>query len=215
MRPGTGTTFGLHASDPTDHGGILEPMASPYAIRIVGDPVLKQVAAEVTDIDGRLVRLAEDMLDTMYEAPGLGLAAPQVGVQQRFFVYDLENGEDPRVLINPRITGSDGEWSYEEGCLSIPNLSFEIVRPKTIEVTGIDLDGNELTFEADELFARLIQHELDHLDGKLLLEHLDEDQLKEAKKGIREMKMGITGDDTSTKEPEPRNGFRNSLFGPR
>jgi len=186
-------------------------MASPYAIRIVGDPVLKQVAAEVTDIDGYLVKLAEDMLETMYEAPGLGLAAPQVGVQKRLFVYDLEGGEDPRVLINPRITGSDGEWSYEEGCLSIPNMCFEIVRPKTIEVTGVDLDGNELIFEADELFARLVQHELDHLDGKLLLEHLDDDQLKEAKKGIREMKMGIT----ESTEPEPRTGLRNTLFGLR
>lgn len=170
-------------------------MAAPYAIRIVGDPVLKVVTEEVTEIDARLATLAQDMFQTMYDAPGIGLAANQVGIQKRFFVYDLEGGDDPRVLINPRITGSDGEWWYEEGCLSIPDLHFDICRAKTIEVSGIDLHGNDVVFEADELLARLVQHELDHLDGKLMLDHLDADQLKEAKKAIREMKMGVVADD--------------------
>jgi len=172
-----------------------------HSIRIVGDPVLREKASEVTDIDGALVKLVDDMFVTMYEAPGLGLAAPQVGVKKRFFVYDID--DDPRVLINPRITGSDGEWWYQEGCLSIPGQAFEICRPKQVEVTGVDLDGNEVSFEADELLARLLQHELDHLDGVLLLEHLDEEQLKEAKRAIREMHMAP--------EPEPapaRRGFR-------
>ncbi len=101
---------------------------APYAIRIVGDPVLRTRADDVTDIDGRLARLSDEMLTTMYEVPGLGLAAPQVGVKKRLFVYDI--GEGPRVLVNPRITESDGEWVFDEGCLSIPELSWEIVRPK-------------------------------------------------------------------------------------
>jgi peptide deformylase len=164
-------------------------MASPYTIRLVGDPVLRQRAEEVDDIDGRLVKLAEDMLATMYEAPGLGLAAPQVGVQKRFFVYDLGAGDGGQVLINPVVSESDGEWEYHEGCLSVPDMSFDIVRPKRIHVRGVDLDGNEVDFEADELFARLVQHELDHLDGILLLERLDEDQRRAAKRQLRERAM--------------------------
>lgn len=155
----------------------------------MGDPVLRQRADEVTDIDSRLVQLCDDMLETMYEAPGLGLAAPQVGVQKRFFVYDLGAGDGSQVLINPTITESDGEWEYYEGCLSVPGLGFDIVRPKTVHITGVDLDGNEVSIEADELLARLFQHELDHLDGVLLLDHLDDDQRKEAKKALRKRVM--------------------------
>lgn len=162
---------------------------STQRIRIVGDPVLRQVAAEVTDIDDALVRLTQEMATTMYDAPGIGLAAPQVGVAQRFFVYDFDQS-GPSVLINPVITESDGEWYYDEGCLSVPGQYFEIVRPKTVHVTGVDLHGNEVSIEADELFSRLIQHELDHLDGVLLLDHLDDVQRKAAKKAVRELMMG-------------------------
>lgn len=167
----------------------------PFSIRIVGDPVLRQRATEVTEIDGRLAKMVEDMFETMYEAPGIGLAAPQVGVQKRFFVYDLD--DEPRVLINPVINESRGEWTYAEGCLSIPGQYFEITRPKEIEVRGIDLDGNEVSFEADELLARLIQHELDHLDGVLMLEHLDEDQQAEAKRAVAELQAVRTGSERS------------------
>lgn len=178
-------------------------MKSPYSIRIVGDPVLREATPEVTDIDGRLAKLAGDMFDTMYATEtGIGLAAPQVGVQKRFFVYDLEHGDDPRVLINPRITGSDGEWLYSEGCLSIPGMYFDIVRPKTIEVSGIDIDGNDVSFEADELFSRLIQHELDHLNGVLMLDHLEGDQLKEAKRAVRELQLAA-----APQESEARAGL--------
>ena len=176
---------------------------SPYSIRMVGDPVLRQRTQDVTDIDGRLVKLVDDMFVTMYEAPGIGLAAPQVGVQKRFFVYDL--GTEPSVLINPVITGSDGEWTHAEGCLSIPGQYFEITRPKRVEVSGVDLDGNEISFEADELLARVVQHELDHLDGVLMLEHLDDEQLKEAKRAIREMQLA---EPDPLDRLEPRSGFR-------
>jgi peptide deformylase len=165
-------------------------MSAPYNIRVVGDPVLRAAAAEITDIDGKLVKLAHDMLDTMYEAPGLGLAAPQIGVGKRLFVYDLdpEARAAPHVLVNPRIVESDGEWTYEEGCLSIPGLSFEIVRPKVVHLVGVDLDGNEVSIEADELTARLFQHELDHLDGVLMTERMDPDTKKQALKEIRRIR---------------------------
>jgi len=161
-------------------------VSAPYRIRHYGDPVLKQVAKDVTDIDGALVRLVEDMLETMYDEPGLGLAAPQVGVRKRLFVYDLEEGENPQALINPEIVESDEEWEYMEGCLSVPGLSWAITRPKLVHIRGIDLDGNEVNIEADELEARLFQHELDHLNGVLLLEHLDDEQKREAKKILRQ-----------------------------
>lgn len=159
-------------------------MNAPYSVRVFGDPVLRTVASEITDVDGRLVKLADDMLATMYAEPGIGLAAPQVGVQRRMFVYDI--GEGPQVIVNPVVTESDGEWGYIEGCLSVPGLSWEIVRPKEVHVTGRDLDGNEVSLEADELLARLIQHELDHLDGVLLLDHLSSDDRRAALATLRE-----------------------------
>ena len=126
------------------------------------------------------------MLETMYDEPGLGLAAPQVGVRKRLFVYDLEEGEAPSVLINPEIIESDGQWEYLEGCLSVPGLSWTITRPKLVHIRGLDLDGNEVNIEADELEARLYQHEMDHLNGVLLVEHLDDEQKREAKKTLRQ-----------------------------
>ncbi|MEZ5244706.1 MAG: peptide deformylase [Acidimicrobiales bacterium] len=163
---------------------------SGYDIRIIGDPVLRQRAREITDIDGSLVRLVDDMLETMYEAPGIGLAAPQVGVQKRLFVWDI--GAGPEAIVNPEIVESDGEWVFEEGCLSVPGLSWEIVRPKVVHIIGRDLDGNELSFEADELESRLFQHEMDHLDGTLLIERLDDDTRKQALKTIRDLQLGAS-----------------------
>src|ERR671933_1478529 len=128
---------------------------APYDIRVFGDPVLRTPAAEVTTIDADLVRLADDMLETMYDAPGVGLAAPQIGVQKRLFVYDI--GEGPGTVVNPRIGERSGEWTYEEGCLSVPGLSWPIVRAARVVLTGRDLDGNELSIEAEELLARVFQ----------------------------------------------------------
>ena len=143
-----------------------------HEIRIFGDPVLKAKTPDVTDIDGKLVRLAEEMVQVMYDAPGIGLAAPQVGVQKRFFVYDLQDGTGPKTIVNPVIQESRGEWVYDEGCLSIPQLYVEILRPKELLVSGYDLDGNELHIEADEILGRVIQHEMDHLNGVLFIDHL-------------------------------------------
>jgi peptide deformylase len=162
-------------------------MTAPYEIRLIGDPVLRQRAGEITNVDGKLARLADDMVATMYEAPGLGLAGPQVGVQKRIFVYDV--GDGPHTIINPEIRESSGEWAFEEGCLSIPDLSFDLVRPKEVHLVGIDIDGNEVSIEADELLARCFQHELDHLDGVLFIERLPDDDRKAAMKIIRERKL--------------------------
>jgi len=153
------------------------------SIRQYGDPVLKQRTREVEDIDGTVAKLVEDMFEAMYDAPGAGLAANQVGVQRRIFVYDV--GQGPRTVINPRIVETSGEWTYEEGCLSVPGLSWEIVRPDRVHLVGLDLDGNEISVEAGELEGRVFQHELDHLDGVLLLERLDEDQRREARQVLR------------------------------
>jgi peptide deformylase len=152
-------------------------------IRQYGDPVLKEATREVEEIDAKVAALVDSMIDTMYDAPGSGLAANQIGVQRRIFVYDI--GDGPHAVINPRIIESDGEWTYDEGCLSIPGLSWDIVRPNAVHLVGLDLDGNELSIEATELEGRVFQHELDHLDGILLVERLDEDQRKEAMKILR------------------------------
>jgi peptide deformylase len=154
-----------------------------YPIRLFGDPVLRQRATEIENVDGSLVRLAEDMIQTMYDAPGVGLAAPQVGVQRRLFVYDV--GDGPFAVVNPEIVESSGEWLYQEGCLSIPGLSWDLLRPKEVHLRGFDLDGEEIDIEADELLARCFQHEMDHLNGVLIVERLDADIRREAMRVLR------------------------------
>ena len=163
-----------------------------FSIRTFGDPVLKTPTTEVTEIDDALVRLVEAMIQTMYEAPGVGLAAPQVGVQKRLFVYDI--GDGPNVVINPVLSDFRDEWTYHEGCLSVPELWWDITRAKQVHLTGIDLNGNDLDIEADELLARVFQHEVDHLDGVLLLERVSADERKEAMRALRQRALGLPGD---------------------
>ncbi len=166
---------------------------SSLVIRQYGDPVLKERARDVEDIDGAVVSLVDTMIETMYAAPGTGLAANQVGVQRRIFVYDV--GEGARTVINPRIVESDGEWVYDEGCLSVPGLSWDIVRPNAVHLIGLDLDGNEISLEASELEGRVFQHELDHLDGILLVERLNEDQRKDALRILRSRTLDLPASD--------------------
>ncbi|HXX91713.1 MAG TPA: peptide deformylase [Acidimicrobiales bacterium] len=168
---------------------------STHVIRVYGDPVLRQPTREVTEIDGRLRAIVDDMIETMYAAPGVGLAAPQVGIQKRLFVYDTGDGAGPRTIVNPVIAQSRGEWTYEEGCLSVPGLSWPIVRPKEVHLTGWDLEGNEVSIDADEFDARVFQHEVDHLDGVLLVERLDEDQRKEALRILRTRALDLPSAD--------------------
>jgi peptide deformylase len=163
-----------------------------FTIRQYGDPVLRQPTREIDEIDARVVKLAQDMIETMHAAPGVGLAANQVGVQRRMFVYDI--GDGPRVVLNPRIVESSGEWTFEEGCLSVPGLSWPIVRPNQVHLVGVDLDGNELSIEASEYQGRVFQHEVDHLDGTLLIERLDDDQRRQARAILRARALGLSGE---------------------
>jgi peptide deformylase len=160
-----------------------------HTIRLFGDPVLKRPAPPVVDLDGALAKVVDAMYETMYDAPGVGLAAPQIGVQQRFFVYDVNDDTGPHVLVNPEVVDAVGEWTFEEGCLSLPGLAFEIVRPKVVTVHGLDLDGNEIVIEGDELLGRVFLHEIDHLDGVLMVDRLGRSQRKEAMRELREQGM--------------------------
>jgi peptide deformylase len=166
-----------------------------YSVRVYGDPALRQVARDVEDIDQALVQLVEDMVETMYDSVGAGLAATQVGVQRRLFVYDV--GEGPKAVINPVIEETDGEWYHDEGCLSIPGLRLGIVRPNRVQLRGLDEHGEALDIEADEFLGRVFQHEVDHLDGVLMLERLDEDIRKQALRVLRDRELGF---DTSALE---------------
>lgn len=172
---------------------------APYDIRVFGDPVLRHPAEAVDEIDADLLRLADDMLVTMYEAPGVGLAAPQIGVQKRLFVYDI--GDGPFAVVNPTIAERADEWIYEEGCLSVPGLAWPISRAARVRLTGWDLEGRELDIEADDLLARVYQHEVDHLDGILLLERLDKGQRKQAMRTLRNRSLGLTVDTGRTEAP--------------
>ncbi|MCC1491395.1 peptide deformylase [Cognatishimia sp. F0-27] len=147
-------------------------------ILIHPDPRLKKVSAEVADIDDDLRALADDMLETMYEAPGIGLAAPQVGLLTRMIVMDCVKPEDerpprPLVMINPEVVSASEERNvYEEGCLSIPEQYADVERPAEVEVRWIDVDGKEHREGFDGLWATCVQHEIDHLDGKLFIDYL-------------------------------------------
>jgi len=143
---------------------------------ILPDPLLRQVSKPIERVDSDLQRLADDMLDTMYDAPGIGLAAIQIGVPRRMLVIDVaREGEEkqPLVFINPEIVASSDERSvYEEGCLSIPDYYAEVERPATVSVKYLDRDGKEQTVEADSLLATCLQHEIDHLNGVLFIDHI-------------------------------------------
>ena len=146
-------------------------------ILIHPDPRLKAVASPVSAVDDDIRRLADDMLETMYDAPGIGLAAPQVGVGKRLLVMDCVKDEDaaprPMVLINPEVTWSSEEMNtYEEGCLSIPEQYAEVERPAVVDVSWLGLDGAQHTERFDGLWATCVQHEIDHLNGKLFIDYL-------------------------------------------
>ncbi|MDW3224546.1 MAG: peptide deformylase [Paracoccaceae bacterium] len=141
------------------------------------DPRLKKHAEPVADLTDELRRLADDMLETMYDAPGIGLAAPQVGILQRLVVLDCvkvdEGSPRPLIMFNPEIIASSEETNvYEEGCLSIPEQFADVTRPSEVQVRWIDRDGNEQNEVFDGLWATCTQHEIDHLDGKLFIDYL-------------------------------------------
>ena len=153
-------------------------------IRTIGDQVLANRSTEIETFDAALSRLIDDMFEAMYDAPGVGLAGPQVGVPKRIFVYDA--GDGPEVFINPELVVADGEWVYEEGCLSVPNYWWEIRRPGHVVMRGLDRDGKPQEVEGEGLLGRVLQHEYDHLNGMLLIERLGESERKAFRREMRE-----------------------------
>jgi peptide deformylase len=153
-------------------------------IRLFGDPVLRKPAIEVVDFDKELRKLIADLTDTMLEAPGAGLAAPQIGVGLRAFTWNVDGQVGH--LVNPRLQLSEELQDGPEGCLSIPGLTFDCRRALSVVAHGFDMYGEPVTIEGSEYLARAIQHETDHLDGVLFVDRLDGEARKAAMKAIRE-----------------------------
>ncbi len=154
-------------------------------IRVIGDPVLRERAHEVTEFDRSLRKFAKRMIRTMHDAPGVGLAAPQVGVLQRLLVYDVD--DDPQVLVNPVLDEySDETEESEEGCLSVPGVTMPVERAVSVRVRGFDASGEPVDFRADGFEARVIQHENDHLDGVLIVDRTSRSARAGALRAMRE-----------------------------
>lgn len=162
-----------------------------YPIRTYGDPVLRMKPKQVEDIDDKIRTLVTDMIETMYDAPGVGLAANQIGVMKQIAVFDAHDDLGPRVMINPEILELTGEWEYEEGCLSVPGYSWEIKRPAFARVRALDLDGKTVEYAGDGVLGRVLQHEIGHLEGGLLIDVLDKTAKKQALKNLRDEALGL------------------------
>jgi peptide deformylase len=175
-------------------------------IRLFGDPILRTKAVEVVDFDQELRRLVADLTDTMLEAPGAGLAAPQIGVGLRVFTWNIE-GEVGH-LVNPVLDLSTETQDGDEGCLSIPGLSIDCLRALSVVAKGFDMYGEPVTIEGSELLARAIQHETDHLDGIIFIDRLTPELRKQAMKEIRESEwFGLAGGPTIKVSPHPTGGL--------
>ncbi len=157
----------------------------------IGHPMLARKADPVTAIDEGLVQLAWDMVETLHAAPGIGLAAPQVDISRRLIVIDLSVGENPNdliILVNPEIVAQEGKVVCEEGCLSVPDVTEKVARPYRVRVKGLDLEGRETSVEGEDILARALCHEIDHLDGKLFIERLSPLKRALVKKKIRKQR---------------------------
>lgn len=159
-------------------------------IRILGDPVLREPAKPVESFDRALRHLAKDMIETMYDAPGVGLAGPQVGISLRLFVFD-DGEHGPLFVANPELLDADGEITEEEGCLSIPGPYHPTTRYKTIRCRASDVRGKPLDLVAEGLLARIFQHETDHLAGMLYIDRLDDDGRKAVLAELRRIELGL------------------------
>lgn len=173
---------------------------SVLQVRILGDPVLRERAREVEHFDLALRRLVGDMLETMYESHGVGLAAPQVGVSQRLFVFD-DGDTGPLALINPELVDFEEEQYGEEGCLSLPGIYFNVERALRVTAKGLDANGKPLEMRGEGMLARILQHEVDHINGILFIDHLPEEERREALRQMREQDLEFHrthGDPTRT-----------------
>ena len=174
-------------------------------IRLFGDPVLRRPAVEVVDFDRELRRLVQDLTDTMLEAPGAGLAAPQIGVGLRVFTWYV--GGEVGHLVNPSLDLSTDQQDGPEGCLSLPDITFDCRRARSVVARGFDMHGEPVTIEGSELLARAIQHETDHLDGILFIDRLDPEARKAAMRAIRESDWFGLEQPTVKISPHPTRGF--------
>lgn len=163
-----------------------------------GSDVLRKVAEPVEEITDEIRQLARDMLEIMYDSDGVGLAAPQIGVSKRIIIVDVEPhdpSKDPIALINPEIVDRQGQESTEEGCLSVPDIKGEVKRAERVTVEGLDLGGNKVRIEATELLARALQHEIDHLNGVLFIDHLSRLRHRLMKKQLQEIEKETKASD--------------------
>jgi peptide deformylase len=164
---------------------------STRAIRTFGDPVLRQRAGEVEEVTDLHRKLIKDMYDTMRAAPGVGLAAPQIGVLERIFVWEVEDRHG--AVVNPEIVERSSETATDdEGCLSLPGLTYPVERAAQVTVSGLDEHGNPIELTGTELLARIFQHEIDHLDGVLFIDRLPDDVRKDALRNLREQALGFS-----------------------
>jgi peptide deformylase len=159
-------------------------------IRLLGAPVLREPCRDVDAFDELLQRLYQDMVATMYDAPGVGLAAPQIGLSLRFFVFDANDGHGPHAVANPVLSEMEGEQPDEEGCLSVPGLWYPTPRAMHARVDGLDVKGQPVTFEGEGLTARIFQHETDHVNGLLYLDRLSPEDRRQAMAQLREIELG-------------------------
>lgn len=155
-----------------------------FPIRLFGDPVLRQRAREVDVVDDSVIKLMRDMEDTMKAAPGVGLAAPQIGVMRRVIVW--QNESEKGALADPVIEDRKGKVTDDEACLSLPGLSYPVTRARWVRVSGLDPSGERVHVEVEDLTARILQHEIDHIDGVLFIDHLPEGLRREAKRRLME-----------------------------
>jgi peptide deformylase len=155
-------------------------------IRTLGDPVLREPCSDVATFDAHLRTLCRDMLETMYDAPGVGLAAPQVGLSLRLFVFDAEGGAAPGVVANPVLSELAGELVEEEGCLSLPSLWAPTPRSAQARVTGLDENGRPMSVMGEGLLARIFQHETDHVNGKMFIDRLEEEERRQVMAALRD-----------------------------
>lgn len=162
-----------------------------YPIRTFGDPVLRLETKAIAEITDAVRGLAQDMIETMYDAPGVGLAANQIGVSKRIAVFDANDELGPRVMINPELVETTGELEMEEGCLSVPGHWWDVTRPAFARVKALDLDGNEVEYAGDGLLGRVLQHEIGHLDGGLLIDVLPKRVRKKALRDLRDEALGF------------------------
>jgi peptide deformylase len=164
-----------------------------HRIRTLGDPVLREPARDVDRFDAALAGLRDDMLETMYDAPGVGLAAPQIGLSLRFFVFDAGDGRGPGAIANPVITLMEGEVEEDEGCLSVPGIYHPTKRAGRVRVEGRDIEGAALILDGVGLPARIFQHETDHLGGILYIDRLDQAGRREVMAAIRDRELAEQG----------------------